>query len=597
MISPPSLNLAVIGNGTISALIDQKGSLVWMCWPRVDGDPIFCSLVDGKAPQDGFFSIGFDEPGATTEQSYVRNTAIVRTVVTAANGASFVITDFAPRFHLFGRLYNPPMIVRRLEPLHGLCRIRVNLRPRMGNGSLRPTRVMGSNHVRYSSECGAIRVTTDAPVSYIATEGAFILAQPLTLILHADEALANSIPRVSREFHDQTQESWLEWVRHLNVPFDYQEAVIRAAITLQLCSFEQTGAIVAALTTSIPEAIDTERNWDYRYCWIRDAYFTVQALNRVGASVTMERFIDYVTNIIAMERGPNLKPVYAVLPEMALEERVAPDLAGYRGIGPVRIGNDAVNQIQHDVYGSVILAASQMFFDERLPKKGDAALFTMLEPLGMRALSVALTPDAGIWEYRGKPSVHTYSAAMCWVACDRLARIATKLGLTESAGHWRVSADDLRKVILARAWNPSLQCYTGSLDSDHVDASALLLHELGVVPADDPKFIATVSVVGGLLQRNGHLFRYAAPDDFGAPTSAFTVCTFWYIDALAAIGRQDEARAMFEGILAKRNHVGLLSEDIDPATGELWGNFPQTYSMVGVIIAAMRLSRNWEQAR
>ena len=521
----------------------------------------------------------------------------VRTVVTAANGASFVITDFAPRFHLFGRLYNPPMIVRRLEPLHGLCRIRVNLRPRMGNGSLRPTRVMGSNHVRYSSECGAIRVTTDAPVSYIATEGAFILAQPLTLILHADEALANSIPRVSREFHDQTQESWLEWVRHLNVPFDYQEAVIRAAITLQLCSFEQTGAIVAALTTSIPEAIDTERNWDYRYCWIRDAYFTVQALNRVGASVTMERFIDYVTNIIAMERGPNLKPVYAVLPEMALEERVAPDLAGYRGIGPVRIGNDAVNQIQHDVYGSVILAASQMFFDERLPKKGDAALFTMLEPLGMRALSVALTPDAGIWEYRGKPSVHTYSAAMCWVACDRLARIATKLGLTESAGHWRVSADDLRKVILARAWNPSLQCYTGSLDSDHVDASALLLHELGVVPADDPKFIATVSVVGGLLQRNGHLFRYAAPDDFGAPTSAFTVCTFWYIDALAAIGRQDEARAMFEGILAKRNHVGLLSEDIDPATGELWGNFPQTYSMVGVIIAAMRLSRNWEQAR
>jgi GH15 family glucan-1,4-alpha-glucosidase len=221
----------------------------------------------------------------------------------------------------------------------------------------------------------------------------------------------------------------------------------------------------------------------------------------------------------------------------------------------------------------------------------------MLEPLGMRALSVALTPDAGIWEYRAKPSVHTYSAAMCWVACDRLARIAAKLGLFERAEHWRVSADDLREAILTRAWNPDLQCYAGSLDSDHIDASALLLHELGVVPADDPKFIATVDAIGGLLKRNGLLFRYAAPDDFGAPTSAFTICTFWFIDALAAIGRQDEARVLFEDILAKRNHVGLLSEDLDPATGELWGNFPQTYSMVGVIIAAMRLSKTWEQAR
>jgi GH15 family glucan-1,4-alpha-glucosidase len=381
------------------------------------------------------------------------------------------------------------------------------------------------------------------------------------------------------------------------VPYEWQEAVIRAAITLQLCSFEETGAIVAALTTSIPEAPNSERNWDYRYCWIRDAFFTVHALNRVGATVTMERFIDYVTNVIALERGPTLKPVYGILPETPLDERTAPDLSGYRGHRPVRIGNAAVDQVQHDVYGSVVLAASQMFFDERLPNRGNAALFEMLEPLGVRALSQALTPDAGIWEYRGRTSIHTHSAAMCWGACDRLARIAGRLELTDRAAAWRKSADDLRETILHRAWNSQLNSFTGRLDSDEIDASVLLLHELGIVAASDQRFISTVETVGRRLGRNGHLLRYALPDDFGPPSVAFTICTFWYVDALAAIGHFEKARELFEGLLARRNHVGLLSEDIDPETGELWGNFPQTYSMVGIIVAAMRLSKGWEGAR
>jgi GH15 family glucan-1,4-alpha-glucosidase len=594
----PTIDLAVIGNGHVSALLDKSGAIVWMCWPRVDGDPVFCALVDGAMPQDGYFSIRFDEDGSTYEQSYVRNTAIVRTVVTSADGASaFSIVDFAPRFPQYGRHFNPSMIVRRVEPLRGLCRIRVNMRPRADYGSVRPTRIAGSNHVRYATEAGAIRLTSDAPVSYIASDGAFILSEPTTFILHNDEPLPINIGRLAREFHDQTRDAWHEWVRNLYVPFEWQSDVIRAAITLQLCSFEQTGAIVAALTTSLPEAPGEQRNWDYRYCWIRDAFYTVHALNRIGATVTMVRFIDYVTNIIAMERGPDLKPVYSVLPEKALPERVAPGLAGYRGYGPVRIGNDAVNQIQHDVYGSVILSAAQMFFDERLPKKGDEALFALLEPLGTRAHAVALTPDAGIWEYRDKPAVHTYSAAMCWVACDRLARIATRLSLPERAAHWRGLADELRKDILERAWNAKLNCYAGHLDSDHVDASSLLLAELGLVEARDPKFVATVETIGHMLGRNGYLFRYEAPDDFGAPTTAFTLCSFWYVDALAAIGRLEEARNLFEKILARRNHVGLLSEDIDPATGELWGNFPQTYSLVGIILAAMRLSKSWDEAR
>ena len=592
----PSLDLAVIGNSNVAALVNRQGTIVWACWPRIDGDPVFCSLVDGNAPDAGYFSIGFDET-ATTTQAYVRNTAIVRTVVTAVSGASFAITDFAPRFRQHDRTYRPSMIIRRVEPLVGLCRIRVRVRPRMSYGRLGAAQIPGSNHIRYITEAGAIRLTTDAPVSYIASENAFVLSQPISFIVHSDESFAESVPRVAREFHDQTRDYWQDWVRHLNLPFEWQEAVIRAAITLELCSFHETGAIVAALTTSIPEAPRSERNWDYRYCWIRDAFFTVHALNRVGATHTMERFIDYVTNVIALERGPTLKPVYSILPEQTLEERTEPALAGYGGQGPVRIGNAAVGQTQHDAYGSVILAASQMFFDERLPKKGDHALFNLLEPLGMHALSHALTPDAGIWEYRGRTRIHTHSAAMCWVASDRLARIASLLDLPQRAEQWRSSADDLRSTILERSWCAERRCFAGSLDTDEIDASVLLLHELGIVSAGDERFIATVDTIGQRLMRNGHLLRYAAPDDFGAPSVAFTICTFWYVDALAAIGRREEARLIFEELLARRNHVGLLSEDIDPTTGELWGNFPQTYSMVGIIVAAMRLSIGWENGR
>jgi len=591
MIAPASLDLAVVGNCDVAALIDRAGALVWLCWPRFDGDPVFCALVDGEAPQSGHFSIGFDEPGAI-EQTYVRNTAIVRTVHRGEDGTAFVVTDFAPRFRQFGRVYRPKMIVRRVEPLVGLPRIRVRIRPRSRAGAEAPVSVAGSSHLRWDTGGGVVRLTTDASITHVIAESAFVLTRPITFILHPDETLADAPGRIGRDFLEKTTAWWLDWVRSLNVPYEWQDAVIRAAITLQLCSFEDTGAIVAALTTSIPESPDGDRNWDYRFCWLRDAYFTVHALNRVGATTTMERYIEYVTNVIALEKGPALKPLYAIDPEQVIEEVLADGLRGYRGRGPVRIGNAARDQIQHDVYGSVILAAWQMFFDERLPKKGDVGLFHLLEPLGLCALRHALTPDAGIWEYRGRTRVHTHSAATCWAACDRLARIAAALELASAAKQWRVAADELRDTILERAWCEA-GWFAGSLDGDELDASVLLLHELGIVEATDPRFVATVERIGAGLGEHGLLLRYRDPDDFGVPTVAFTICSFWYVDALAAIGRTDEARAMFETLLASRNHVGLLSEDVDPRTGDLWGNFPQTYSMAGLIVAAMRLSRGW----
>jgi GH15 family glucan-1,4-alpha-glucosidase len=284
------------------------------------------------------------------------------------------------------------------------------------------------------------------------------------------------------------------------------------------------------------------------------------------------------------------------VPFTNLEERTTPALKGYLGNGPVRIGNQAAEQIQHDSYGSVVLGAAQMFVDERLPHMGDGALFAELEALGEKAWKVAFEPDAGIWEYRGRTRVHTYSAALCWAACDRLARIARILGLADRERRWASRAEVIRERLLAGAWDEKRGALTGAIGSSDLDASALLLAELGLLAPEDPRFRSTCEAIGRELMRNGRIMRYAVPDDFGAPETAFLVCSFWYIDALAQIGRRDEAREIFESVLARRNHFGLLSEDIHPETGELWGNFPQAYSMAGIINTATRLSSSWEDA-
>ena len=303
------------------------------------------------------------------------------------------------------------------------------------------------------------------PLSYITQETVFPLFRPLTLVLGPDEPFQSALDATCREFEKKTNDHWLGWTRSLAVPFEWQDVVIRAAVTLKLCSFDETGGIVAAHTTSIPEAPNSGRNWDYRYCWLRDAHFVVQALNRLGATDTMEAYIDYVATVAAVRDAP-LRPVHAIVPGSDLDEWTTPELAGFFGQGPVRIGNLAATQNQHDVYGSVILAASQLFVDDRLAPMGDEALFQRLEALGEQARRHALTPDAGIWEYRERERIHTYSAANCWAACDRLSQIAAHLGIEGRAAFWRGQADTLRQQILARAWSKTKGAIVGTLDGD-----------------------------------------------------------------------------------------------------------------------------------
>ncbi|QDH71871.1 glycoside hydrolase family 15 protein [Marilutibacter alkalisoli] len=590
---PASLDLGLIGNGSVAALVDAYGRIVWGCIPSFDGDPVFCALLSPTRHEGGDFAIELED-FATARQHYLTNTAVLRTVLVDHHGNAIEITDLAPRWRQYGRFYRPVMLVRRVRRLAGSPRIRIRLRPLADYGEHAPEITWGSNHIRYLVPGFTLRLTSDAPVRLVRDGLPFRLDSELNLVLGPDETLIEPVASFVRHAEEQTIDYWREWVRYLSIPLEWQEAVIRSAITLKLCQCEETGAIVAAVTSSIPEAPHTARTWDYRYCWLRDAAFVVRALNRLGATRSMQGYLRYISNLASADG--TLQPVYGIGFEAQLAEQEMPALAGYRDMGPVRRGNLAWLQQQHDVYGSVVLASTQLFFDQRLTTPAGIAEFEQLEPLGEHALKLYDQPDAGLWEYRGRTGVHTYSSVMCWAACDRLARIASHLSLDARAGHWRACADTMHARILDRAYDSARGCFVDTFGGDRLDASLLLLAELGFVAPGDPRFVGTVEAIGNELRRDDGLFRYNAPDDFGMPETSFTICSFWYIDALAAIGRADEARAMFERILARRNPLGLLSEDLAFDGGEAWGNFPQTYSHVGLIMAAMRLSRPWQDA-
>lgn len=592
-----SLDLALIGNGTIGCLVNPVAEIVWACFPRFDGDPTFCSLLRGQSPAEdfGFFAVDLIDH-ARDEQEYLVNTPILVTRLYDRSGGCVEVTDFAPRFRQFGRMFCPMMLVRQIRRIAGNPRIRLRLRPAHDYGRHRAGTTSGSNHIRYLGTDLVLRLTTDASITAVAEETPFFLDDAITLLLGPDETVHGAVAQIGRTFLEETTAYWREWVRYLGIPFEWQDGVIRAAITLKLNVFEDTGAVIAAVTTSIPEAPGSGRNWDYRHCWLRDAYFVVNALNGLGATRTMERYLGYILNIVADAEDGRLQPVYGISGRSVIEEREINSLPGYRGMGPVRIGNQAYRQVQHDVYGSAILAATHVFFDRRLVRRGDELLFHTLELLGERAATVFDQPDASLWELRGNTRIHTFSSVMCWVGCDRLSRIAAHLGLADRAAYWRGHAARIHQVICQRSWNPVLGTFVATMEGDTLDASLLRLNETGFLPANDPRFVATVRAIERELRHGDFIFRYAEKDDFGLPENAFLVCTFWYINALAALGRRDEARALFEGVLACRNRHGLLAEDIDPRTREQWGNFVQTYSMVGVIDSAIRLSVPWDQA-
>jgi GH15 family glucan-1,4-alpha-glucosidase len=598
--APASLAMGVIGNCAFSALVDLRGRLVWCCLPRFDGDPVFHALLDaGKTPAEkqdaghNAFAIEIED-FARAHQWYEPNTAVLRTQLFDSQGQGLEITDFAPRFQRRARFFRPTMLVRRVRPIQGTPRVRVTVDPHFDWGRVAPLITRGSNHVRYVGPEMTLRLSTDAPLTYLLSRQPFMLTHEHNFLLGPDETLEEGIADTARYFEQETLAYWRKWSQRLHIPLDWQEAVIRAAITLKLSLFEDTGAIVAAMTTSIPEAPRSQRNWDYRYCWLRDAFFVVRALNSLSEVGTMEDYVRWLFNVVVQAKGGHIQPLYGLGLEQELPEAVMDHLGGYSGMRPVRVGNQAQEHFQHDVYGNVVLGAAQAFHDKRLMQPAGPVEFAALEAVGEQARKTYDKPDAGMWELRTRTRVHTSSALMCWAACDRLAKIAPTLDLPERAAYWRAHAQAMRDHILQAAWNEERQAFADSFGGHDLDASALLMIEVGFIEPKDPRFLATVEALEKHLCDGPYMRRYEAADDFGKPETAFNICTFWRIDALARIGRKPQARAIFETMLAARNHLGLLSEDTHPASGEMWGNFPQTYSMVGIINAAVRLSAPWD---
>ena len=413
-------HLGLIGNCQVSALVQRDGEIVWCCLPRFDSEPVFSTLLDAK--EGGKFVVGGPD-GETGEQSYLENTNILQTVFRTPSG-SFRVVDFAPRFVQYDRTFRPTQVFRIVEPLEGTPRIRVTCEPRLGWSKTIPTHLNGSNHVRFEGFPSQLRLTTDIPVSYLNGQP-FTLTERRHLVLSWGAPVEESLRSLADRFLGETQRYWQRWVKQCSIPPLYQDAVIRSALALKLHCFEDTGAIVAAMTTSIPEAPGSGRTWDYRYCWLRDAYYSLGAFRLLGHFEERENFIHYLLNVAGGSPDLNLAPLYRVDGTSGLNERILEDWAGFNGDGPVRVGNGAAVHTQNDVFGEMVLALAPIFLDERFRADRSGAALKLIERLARKAISVAGIPDAGIWEYRTEWKPQTFSNLMCWAAADRMARVAS----------------------------------------------------------------------------------------------------------------------------------------------------------------------------
>lgn len=577
-----NLPYGIIGNCQISALVHQQGSIDWACFPRFDSPSTFAKILDEQI--GGSFSI-LPEGNFRSKQYYLRNTNILITEYDCGEEGQYELIDFAPRFKMHERYFKPTSIYRIVRLKKGSPRIIVNCDPNFDYARQEAEIKIGSNHIDYNQD---LRLTCTAPLTYVLENRPFKLEQDQYFVLTHGEPLEASLKFTCEEYLEKTKTYWQTWVKHLNIPKVYQDESIRSALILKLHYFNDTGAMVAATTTSIPESDGSVRNWDYRYCWLRDAYFVIQALDSLGQFTEKEKFVSYLSNLLHSDIQTGLQPVYGISGEKKLIEQELDHLQGFRGNKPVRVGNDAHTHEQYDIYGEMVLSLAPIFFDRRLVYDLDK-LFVDFRLLVEKSIDLFQKPDASIWEFRSDGGIHTYSQIFCWAAADKGAAVAKHLGYLELSDKWQQKSQEMKKIILDAAWNEKRQMFTQRFHDDNADASNLLMQRLGIVDAKDPKFKSTVEQYGKILRKGNHMYRYVNEDDFGFPKTSFNICTFWYIDALIAIGEIKEATRLYENILSKTNHVGILSEDIDAETGELWGNFPQTYSHVGIINIAKRL--------
>lgn len=583
--------LGIIGNCRSAALITKDSSIVWSCLPDFDSPSLFAGLLDEE--NGGVLSI-IPERNTDIYQSYVDQTNILRTLFVSVSG-SFEVLDFMPIYTLEEKSnYQAPEIYRLIQVISGKPIIKIHYDPKLNYARGQTRSIIQEEYIKSITVKGAyhsIYLYSNLPFPDILKEYPITLnGNAFLLVSYHQKLIPIDIERVNLEL-DRTKVYWLNWVRRTQIYPLYQKEIIRSALTLKLLTYQKTGAVVAAITTSIPESLQEDRNWDYRYCWIRDSSMIIQTLLEIKHKNTARSFLRFLLNTM-IHKADILQILYGIRGEKNIPEKILSHLKGYKNSRPVRIGNAAYRQKQNDVYGVLmdLIYSSFLYFPASLNES--EVLWTTVRIIMRIVEENWHKPDRGIWEIRNQPKHFVFSKVLSWVAADKGIKIAEMLGRKEYIDIWKELRDSIKTDIESKGWNEARQAYTQAYNTSDLDASILLLEKVGYCKANDPRYISTVNAIYQDLCRDGLLYRYKNKDDFGTPHSAFVICTFWMIDSLYKIGEKKLAVEMFEKLISFTNHLGLLSEDMDFETHELLGNFPQGYSHLALINTAVLLNND-----
>jgi GH15 family glucan-1,4-alpha-glucosidase len=576
-------NFGVIGNCSFLAYIDTNANVNWLCLPRFDSSFIFGSLLDKE--KGGEFSVMPNNGDFISKQYYLKNTNILATEFEVQEG-KFRVIDFAPRFNQYERYFKPLMLFRKIELLEGNPFIKVKCHPVDNYGKNKPVTSSASNHIRYLNLSSQIRLSTDIPLNYILGEKAFLLNETRYLVFSYGVPLEAPLSETAERFLKKTQDYWVNWVKSTSIPYIYQEEVIRSALVLKLHQYEDTGAVIASGSTSLPEIDQGHRNWDYRYCWMRDTYYTLNAFNNIGHFEELEKYFDFIQNVILNEKQ-RIKPLYSITGDQVPDEKILL-LEGYLKNKPVRIGNNANYQTQNDVYGQVLVSLLPLFADKRLDYIDIQKSKLVTEWLLDRIDEFMDTPDSGPWEFGTTNQLHCYTYLFHWAG----SKAAWKIGSIINNRSVKNKASALvtrAEKYIEDCFDPARNAYMQSVGSSQMDAGNLQLITMNYLNPNGGRTLQHLKALEKQLFSDKNIYLRYRHDDLGKSRNTFIICGFWYAEALAAVGMIDKAFSVIETLNKSANHLGLFSEDADEEFGQ-WGNFPQTYSHVGLVNAVYRLS-------
>jgi GH15 family glucan-1,4-alpha-glucosidase len=591
-----NLDYGIIGNCRSAALISKKGSLDWCCLPEFDSSSVFAKLLDDDIGGSFEFLVSKEY---SILQAYVENTCILVTCFYSEEN-SFEVHDFMPRYKKEnGDYYAPPEVIRYIKHIKGQPRFRVKYNPKLEYALDKTNTYIKKDFIVSLTD----KEKFDSLFLYTNLDKkAVVHGEEITLksdgyfqVGYNEKLLMSTSTEVCIEL-DRTKAYWLDWMERTPTYKSYNAEISRSAMTLKLLSYEKTGAVLAAVTTSLPETIGEVRNWDYRFCWIRDASMVIKVVSYLGHKRMAKRYLSFITNLIP-DKDEKLQIMYGINGEKQLTELQLDHLKGYMNSKPVRIGNAAFSQRQNDIYGILMDVIHQQLVKFNTDIENGEELWSITKGIVWVVNKHWQEPDKGIWEFRTEDRHFTFSKVLCWVAIDKAIKVAKILGKEHKLKKWLPLEKQIKDDIMNNAWNDDAQAFTQSYGSKDLDASVLLMEPYGFILAKDPKYVSTVKAIERDLSNDGLLYRYKNEDDFGLPSSSFTICTFWFINSLYKIGEEQKAKKLFDQLLSYSNHLGLFSEDIDFKTKRLLGNFPQAYSHLALIETAINLSNITEEEK